>query len=195
MNDIAYKLKRTLAGKMRVAYACPNCAEKLENELSEAGNGDACPACGTVLVVPGAIKKEQIERDRAAKAARERAAAEARASKAGKSSRIGAELDSIAESFVEPEIVPPKPTPIVESATLNEVVDELRQARREFAAWRRGERESGWIIVLTCVVLGGVLMLSLNLTLRSGNEIDSLLVVLGTLALVFVYGLSKALTS
>ena len=47
------KIKKTLTGKYQVHYKCPSCSESLVNDLSDAGEQDACPNCHGTFVVPG----------------------------------------------------------------------------------------------------------------------------------------------
>jgi hypothetical protein len=54
------KIKKNLFEKYRVGYNCPNCEERLKSPLSEAGNKDTCPCCGTCFVVPGAEELTRI---------------------------------------------------------------------------------------------------------------------------------------
>jgi hypothetical protein len=58
---VKYKLVKTLSGKARVKYECPYCSEVLENELTEAGNTDNCPACKRAFEVPGLPEKRLAE--------------------------------------------------------------------------------------------------------------------------------------
>lgn len=60
-NEIPYKLQKTLLGKIRVKFNCPSCDEMLENDLTEAGSHDACPACKARFVVPGVAERMQRE--------------------------------------------------------------------------------------------------------------------------------------
>lgn len=155
MNDIAYKLKRTLSGKMRVAHECPACHEKIENDLSEAGESDACPACGGILTVPGQLKREQVERKALQAAEKTAEAKAAKAANVGKTSRIAAELDSLADAFTEEaKVEQPAPAKQIKVATLNDVAGEIRELRNAFADWRESRRQSGVLFIFAGIGVG-----------------------------------------
>lgn len=48
------RVSRTIFGRVRIHYPCPNCSEPLVSPLDDAGNDDACPQCGVAFLVPGA---------------------------------------------------------------------------------------------------------------------------------------------
>ncbi len=61
-TNIPYEIStQFLSKQQRVKYKCPKCAVSLKNRLSEAGNSDQCPDCGTKFTVPGIAEKEQHE--------------------------------------------------------------------------------------------------------------------------------------
>ena len=63
--ETPYKLYKTLTGKIQVKYGCPGCGLELENSLNEAGRTDTCPGCKKNYVVPGEMKKIEIEQQQA----------------------------------------------------------------------------------------------------------------------------------
>ncbi len=49
----------------KILYECPSCNQPLESKMSEAGNPDSCPICGTRFVVPGAEERLRMEAEEA----------------------------------------------------------------------------------------------------------------------------------
>ncbi len=69
--EIPSKLSKTLTGKIQVNYGCPNCGLELNNLLDEAGNKDTCPGCSAGFVVPGEVKRRELEKLQAEQHAKE----------------------------------------------------------------------------------------------------------------------------
>ena len=67
-SEIPSKLKKNIFGKTRVVYDCPTCGLELDNTLDEAGNNDTCPGCDASFVVPGVVKRKELERQKTEKA-------------------------------------------------------------------------------------------------------------------------------
>jgi len=70
---MATEIKKSLLGKLCVAYDCPECGERLRSTTDKIGEKDSCPTCQTVFLVPGQLEFQR-HRDK------EKAIAEGRAS-------------------------------------------------------------------------------------------------------------------
>ncbi len=101
-KTIPYKLSKGLGGKIRVKYACPHCADVLENELAEAGQKDTCPSCARPFIVPGEAKRKEVEAELRQKAEQRRIAQEQEAQQAAE--RAEAERKSQEALRVQQEI-------------------------------------------------------------------------------------------
>ena len=55
-----YQVVKGITG-LSIKYNCPNCKSGLKSALREAGDTDACPDCGTTLIVPGTKERETVE--------------------------------------------------------------------------------------------------------------------------------------
>jgi len=73
MSELAFRLSKTLTGKLNVHYQCPKCKEGLKNSLDDAGATDTCPKCNSSFVVPGAAKKKEFEIEQRRREAEEKA--------------------------------------------------------------------------------------------------------------------------
>jgi DNA-directed RNA polymerase subunit RPC12/RpoP len=47
------KIKKTLLGKLTVAYNCPKCDTRLVSDFANAGETEECPSCKEKVFVPG----------------------------------------------------------------------------------------------------------------------------------------------
>lgn len=52
-----YRIRRGIFHGLVVSYACPRCATLLKSPIEDSGLADACPSCGSTIVVPGEIER------------------------------------------------------------------------------------------------------------------------------------------
>ena len=50
---MAIEIKKSLLGKLSVAYDCPKCGERLRSTTDQIGEEDSCPTCESTFLVPG----------------------------------------------------------------------------------------------------------------------------------------------
>lgn len=56
---MAIDIKKSLLGKLSVAYDCPKCGERLRSTTNQIGEEDSCPTCESTFFVPGEKELKQ----------------------------------------------------------------------------------------------------------------------------------------